>query len=104
MDVYDNMFAGEMWTYLEGQVDKTVYLPGDCAVLNRGEAKGYLMKEGTWMLEYAHGTIPASLPIGTFGPTALTLDIQNMGEVLADYAELVLDSMLHIKPKAAPAP
>jgi len=100
MDVYDNMFAGEMWTYLEGETEKTVYEPGDCAILLKGEAKGYLMKEGTWMLEYTRGNIPAALPIGTFGPTALTLDLQNMAEVLADYAELVTDSMLHIKPKA----
>ncbi|HOT49762.1 MAG TPA: ERG2 family protein [Candidatus Hydrogenedentes bacterium] len=92
MDVYDCMFAGEMWTYLAGDLEKTVYKPGDCAVLRRGEAKGYLMKENTWMLEYTRGFIPAALPIGAFAPVSLTADLQNLREVLADYAALVIRS------------
>ncbi len=92
MDVYDCMFAGEMWTYLEGQLEKTVYMPGDCALLKRGEAKGYLMKENTWMLEYTRGFIPASLPIGAFAPLSLTADWHNFWNILSDYAGLVLRS------------
>lgn len=92
MDVYDCMFAGEMWTYLEGQLEKTVYKPGDCAILNRGEAKGYWMKENTWMLEYTRGFIPASLPIGAFAPFNLTRDWHNLWNVLSDYGSLVIRS------------
>jgi len=92
MDVYDCMFEGEMWTYLEGQLEKTVYLPGDVAVLKRGEGKGYLMKENTWMLEYTRGFIPASLPIGAFAPFNLTRDWHNLWGVVSDYGGLVIRS------------
>lgn len=92
MDVYDCMFAGEMWTYLEGDLEKTVYKPCDCAILMRGEAKGYSMKADTWMLEYTRGFIPASLPIGAFAPLSLTADWQNFWAVLGDYAGLVMHS------------
>ncbi len=92
MDVYDCMFAGEMWTYLEGNLEKTVYKPGDCAILMRGEAKGYSMKENTWMLEYTRGFIPASLPIGAFAPLSLTADWHNFWAVIGDYAGLVIHS------------
>jgi C-8 sterol isomerase len=92
MDVYDCMFEGEMWTYLEGQLEETVYLPGDCAVLKRGEAKGYSMKENTWMLEYTRGFIPASLPIGAFAPLGLTADWHNFWDILSNYAGLVIHS------------
>ncbi len=92
MDVYDCMFAGEMWTYLEGQLEKTVYKPGDCAILKRGEAKGYWMKENTWMLEYTRGFIPASLPIGAFAPLSLTADWQNFWAIISDYGGLVIHS------------
>lgn len=98
MDVYDCMFAGEMWTYTEGQIEKTVYLPGDCAVLQRGEGKGYYMAADTWMLEYSRGNIPAALPIGAFAPTTLTRDFETMFNVVLDYAGLVIRSMFGIKP------
>ena len=93
MTVYDCMFAGEMLTYTEGQLEKTIYRPGDCAILERGQGKGYSMAKDTWMLEYTRGNIPAALPIGVFAPLRLTADRQNAWGVLTDYASLVLDSM-----------
>jgi len=98
MDVYDCMFAGVMQTYLEGQLEATTYLPGDCAILERGHAKGYSMTPNTWMLEYTRGNIPASLPIGAFAPTTLTHDFVTMWGIITDYAGLVLKSMFHIAP------
>lgn len=94
MDVYDCMFAGVMWTYTEGQLERTEYLPGDCAVLERGHGKGYFMEPGTWMLEYSRGFVPACLPIGLFAPVSVTMDFQNMWGVFWDYAGLVLNSMV----------
>lgn len=92
MDVYDCMFAGEMRTYTEGDLQPTVYLPGDMAVLERHHAKGYSMTPGTWMLEYTTGNTLFSLPQGLFAPTGLTLDLTTMCGVFRDYAGLVISS------------
>lgn len=92
MTVWDCMFAGEMRTYTEGQTEATVYLPGDCAVLERGQGKGYNMTANTWMLEYTRGNIPASLPIGAFAPVTVTADYQNLWNVVTDYFGLVWTS------------
>lgn len=92
MDVYDCMFAGEMRTYMEGELTPTVYLPGDMALLERHKAKGYSMAPGTWMLEYTRGNTLFSLPQGLFAPTGLTLDFKTMWGVFTDYAGLVISS------------
>ncbi len=92
MDVYDCMFAGEMWTYTEGQTEKTVYVPGDMAVLERGVAKGYSMAPGTWMLEYTQGATALSLRTGLFAPNSVLNDWQTLWGVFTDYAGLVLGS------------
>ncbi len=92
MDVYDCMFAGEMRTYMEGDLKPAVYLPGDMAVLERHKAKGYSMAPGTWMLEYTRGNTLFSLPQGLFAPTGLTLDLKTMWDVFTDYAGLVISS------------
>jgi len=92
MTVYDCMFAGEMRTYTEGQTEATVYLPGDCAVLEPGQGKGYNMTADTWMLEYTRGNIPAALPIGVFAPVSVTADWHNAWNLFWDYAAAVWDS------------
>lgn len=97
MKVWDCMFAGEMWTFTEGQYEKTTYLPGECAILEPGMGKGYRMMEGTWMLEYTRGDIPAALPIGVFAPTQLTQDWDNAWRTMKNYAERVADSALKAK-------
>ncbi|HNR29348.1 MAG TPA: hypothetical protein PKI11_00530 [Candidatus Hydrogenedentes bacterium] len=92
MTVWDCMFAGEMRTYTEGQLAPTLYLPGDCAVLEPKQGKGYNMTPGTWMLEYTRGNIPAALPIGVFAPVSVTADFRNAWNVFWDYAGLVWHS------------
>lgn len=92
MIVYDCMFAGEMRTYTEGQIEATLYLPGDCAILAPGQGKGYNMTANTWMLEYTRGNIPAALPIGVFAPVSVTADWRNAWNVFWDYFSLVWDS------------
>jgi hypothetical protein len=94
MKVWDCMFSGEMWTYVEGQFEKSVFLPGECGILEPGMGKGWLMKPDTWMLEYTRGNIPAALPIGVFAPTQLTQDWDNAWRVMKVYAERVADSAL----------
>ncbi len=97
MKVWDCMFAGEMWTFTEGQFERSVYLPGECAILEHNQGKGYRMFEDTWMLEYTRGNIPAALPTGVFAPTQLTLDWQNAWRTMKNYAERVADSALKHK-------
>jgi hypothetical protein len=92
MTVWDCMFAGEMRTYTEGQLEPTVYLPGECAILEKGQGKGYNMTPGTWMLEYTRGNIPRALPIGVLAPITVTADWRNALNVFLDYAGLVWNS------------
>ncbi len=92
MDVYDCMFAGEMTTYMEGQIERTVYLPGDMAVLERHKGKGYTMTPGTYMLEYTTGNTLFSLPTGLFAPFNVTNDLKTVWDVFWDYGGLVMSS------------
>ena len=53
-----------MWTYIEGELQRTVSLPGKMAFLGPGRAKGYRVPDHCWMLEYSRGFVPAMLPFG----------------------------------------
>jgi hypothetical protein len=96
-DVYDFMIAGEMWTYHEGDLQKSVFLPGDKALLSRGRTKGYRAKDETWMLEYARGAIPLMLPTGSWDNLFSNLDLRALGALYAQYGGLVVRELLRGK-------
>ena len=96
-EVYDFMLTGEMWTYLEGETEKTVYKPGDAAFLPRRRAKGYCIHEGSWMLEYARGLIPAMLPSGLADNFSSNLDMRSLGYTVVDYGRLTIRELLRGK-------
>jgi len=96
-EVHDFMISGEMWTYHEGDAEKTIYQPGDAAFLGRSATKGYRLPDGAWMLEYARGPIPTMLPFGLLDVFTSTLDARAAGRTLFDYGRLVTGQLLQLK-------
>ena len=92
-EVWDVVLAGEMWTYLEGQVDRTVHRPGEMAYLGRSQAKGYRIPDFVWMLEYARGPIPTMLPFGLADAATSTLDLRAFGRTMWTYSRCVFRSL-----------
>lgn len=93
-EVYDWVFNGEMWCYLEGQVDRVNYRDGELAYLGRNHVKGYRIPDSAWMLEYSRGPIPTMLPFGLADTLMSTLDVWNMGRTLGNYGKLVAGSLM----------
>lgn len=96
-DVWDFMISGEMWCYVQGRTEKTIYRPGDMAHLGPGAVKGYRLPESGWMLEYARGPIPAMLPFGMADGFTGTLDLRNLGRLTATYGRHTVRSLLRGK-------
>lgn len=96
-EVYDWVFSGEMWCYLEGETERRVYEPGSEAYLGRDQVKGYKLPEGAWMLEYARGPIPTMVPFGVADTALSTLDMKCLRRTVAGYGKLVVKSLLRGK-------
>lgn len=93
-EVWDFMIKGEMWTYVEGDLERSVYRPGDGAYLSPSQAKGYRLPDHGWMLEYSRGFIPAMLPFGLADSLTSTLDVKTFGKTVKNYTKLVVGSLL----------
>lgn len=93
-DVWDFMIDGEMWTYHEGDLERTVHRPGDAALLERRRAKGYCVREQAWMLEYARGAIPLMLGPGLADNFFSNLDFRSVGKLLVSYGSLAARAVL----------
>ena len=96
-DVHDFMISGEMWTYHEGDIEKTVYKPGDWALLERGKTKGYRAMNDTWMLEYARGWIPLMLPQGTWDNLFSNLDMRSLFKLFWEYGGMCVSELARRK-------
>ena len=95
--VHDFMLEGEMWVYVEGEIEKTVFQPGDHATLRFHSAKGYRIHEDSWMLEYAHGAIPTMLPPGIWDNLFSNLDFKSLWLTFWDYGRLTVRELLRGK-------
>eukprot|EP01114_Cavostelium_apophysatum_P015124 TRINITY_DN405_c0_g1_i1.p1 TRINITY_DN405_c0_g1~~TRINITY_DN405_c0_g1_i1.p1 ORF type:complete len:214 (+),score=36.33 TRINITY_DN405_c0_g1_i1:82-723(+) len=73
-DDYFIILEGEQWAYNAGDLEKTVYKPGEMHLLKRGDAQGYKIPERAWALEYARGWIPSMLPMGLADTLSSTMD------------------------------
>lgn len=93
-EVHDFMMAGDMWCYVQGETEKTIYRPGDAAYLRADQVKGYRLPDAAWMLEYARGPIPTMLPFGLADSLLSTLDWINVGATILDYGRLTVRSLL----------
>ena len=93
VEFHDTVLFGEAWYYHEGQLDKTVYRSGDRIVLRRSAAAGFRVPGEVWMLEYARGAIPLSLPFGLADSLFSTLDLVTVARSLRVYAKLMVRSL-----------
>ncbi len=96
-EVYDWVFDGQMWCYLEGETQRTLYDPGTTAYLGADRVKGYRIPDHAWMLEYSRGTIPSMLPFGLADSFLSTLDFKTVGRTFFDYGRLTVGSLLRGK-------
>ena len=95
--VWDFMLDGEMWCYHAGELEKTVFKPGDLAYLGPDKAKGYACPNGVFMLEYARGVIPSMLPFGLADTLFSTRDNVTMRNTLWNYGKLVVRELMQGK-------
>ncbi len=93
-EVYDFQIAGETWCYLEGEMRRTVYKPGDVMYLGASQVKGYRIPDHSWMLEYARGPIPTMLPFGLADTVTSTLDVRNFARTFWHYGRLTTRELL----------
>jgi hypothetical protein len=94
-EIWDWTIEGEGWCYLEGETERRVYKPGDEMYLQKGKAKGYCIKDHSWMLEYGRGCIPMLMPFGALASNMLnTLDYVTLWRTIRDYAPLVTKELL----------
>lgn len=98
VDIWDWVITGEMWTYTEEDFHtRVVTRPGEGAKLARGSAKGYRIKEDTWMLEYGRGFVPTALPIGLGDAVVSAQDARIVARTVRNYGKLVIRSLLQGK-------
>ena len=89
LDIDDFVLAGEMWTYGETDVAaRRVYGPGEWATLPRGHAKGFRLKEDTWLLEHGRGPVVTALPTA-LGDAITCLDFRTIRRTFWEYGRLV---------------
>jgi len=93
-DVYDYVFTGEMWCYHEGDLERTVYLPGSAAHLTRTQTKGYKLPEGAFMLEYSRGNIPSMFFFGLADTVVSTLDYKVLGRTLGYSGKMIFSELM----------
>ena len=93
-EVFDWVFNGEMWCYIEGETQRTEYPPGSLAYLGKDKVKGYRIPDHAWMLEYARGPIPSMVPFGLADSLLSTLDFKTLGRTLVGYGKMTVGSLL----------
>ncbi len=95
--VWDFVFDGEMWCYIEGETSRTVFGPGSAACLGSGKVKGYRVPDHAWMLEYARGPIPGMLPFGLADSIFSVVDPRVVLRTMWNYGKLVIPNLLRGK-------
>jgi len=94
IDIHDFVMAGEMWTYTEARHgERVITRPGERALLPRGDVKGFRISEECWMLEYARGPVPTSLPMALGDAVFSGMDPTTIAKTLYYYGRLVLGEL-----------
>ena len=88
VEFYDTVLDGEAWYYHEGQLTRDVYKTGDRIFVGKGESAGMYIPDHVWMIEYARGALPLSLPFGLADSLLSTLDFKTVARTLAVYVSL----------------
>jgi C-8 sterol isomerase len=94
IDIWDWVLEGEMWTYTEQAFrNRLVTTPGEGAFLPRGHAKGYRLREDSWLLEYARGPVPTALPMGLGDAVFSGQDPRTIFKTLTGYGRQVVGQL-----------
>ena len=96
-EVFDFVFSGEMWCYHEGELERTVYKPGDAAYLKRKQTKGYRVPDGSFMLEYSRGNIPSMLRFGLADTVFSTVDSRTFWGTIGRSIRLIISELFKRK-------
>lgn len=88
------MLSGQMWSYREGDIDRSVYRPGDAAYVGPGDARAFRLPDQGWMLEYVRGPVLRALPFGLADSLLSTLDFVTVGRTLGAYLRLTVANAL----------
>lgn len=93
-DDYFIILEGEQWAAYAGDLEKTIFKPGEMHHLARGDAQHYKIPDHAWALEYARGWIPLMLPFGFFDAIFSTLDIISVVNTLRLTGKAVIGELL----------
>ena len=96
-EVFDWVFAGEMWCFEGARPERKTYRPGSQAYLAADQTKGYRIPDRGWMLEYARGPIVTMLPFGLADSLLSTLDHRAIAQTLVGYGRMTIQSLLRGK-------
>ncbi|KAI8066305.1 ERG2/sigma1 receptor-like protein [Gilbertella persicaria] len=96
-DDYFIILEGEQWAYYPGELQRTVFKPGEMHHLPRGLAQHYKIDQHAWALEYARGWIPAMLPFGFFDSLFSTIDVVTMYHTFRVYGTAIIKELLQGK-------
>ncbi len=96
-DDYFMILDGEQWVYAPGDLEPTVYRPGELHMMPRGEARGYRMPGRCWALEYARGLIPLMLPFAMADTLTSTLDGVTLARTFFLYGKSVVGQLMRGK-------
>ncbi len=93
--LWDFVLAGEVWTHAADELTARRHGPGECSYLAPGQATHSRLAQGTFILEYARGPIPAMLPFGLLEVATSTLDLRTLTQTLREYTRCVTRSLWH---------
>ncbi|KAI8390105.1 ERG2/sigma1 receptor-like protein [Blakeslea trispora] len=96
-DDYFIILEGEQWAAYPGDLQRTVFKPGEMHHLPRGMSQQYKIHEHAWALEYARGWVPAMLPFGLFDTFFSTVDFVTLFNTFRLYGKAVVKELLQGK-------
>lgn len=92
-DDYFTILSGQQNVAYENEVNATIFYPGDCNHLIRGDVTQFTMDGGSYALELAQGWIPAMLPFGFVEVVSSTLDFRTFGRTVYFTAREMLKNL-----------
>ncbi len=93
--LWDFVLSGEVWTHAADELTARCHRPGECSYLAPGQATHSRLVQGTFILEYARGPIPAMLPFGLLELATSSLDLPTLTGTLREYTRCVTRSLWH---------